>query len=37
MSRDRTSEIIDSQVNGQDGISADVGMQIMPEEEYLPC
>ena len=33
----RTSEIIDSQVNGQDGRSTDVVLQIMPEEEeYLP-
>ena len=36
MSRDRTSEIIDSQVNGQDGRSVDAGMQFVPEEEYLP-
>ena len=36
MSRDITSEIIDSQVNGQDGRSIDVGMQFMPKEEYLP-
>ena len=36
MSRDRAFEIIDSQVNGQDGRSADVGMQFVPEEEYLP-
>ena len=28
MSRDKTSEIIDSQVNGQDGRSADAGTQI---------
>jgi hypothetical protein len=28
MSRDKTSEIIDSQVNGRDGRSVDAGMQI---------
>ena len=35
---DRTSEIIDSQVNGQDERSADALLQIVPEEEeeYLP-
>ena len=33
---DKTSEIIDSQVNGQDGRSADAVLQIVPEEEYLP-
>ena len=34
----RTSDIIDSQVNGQDGRSTDVVMRIMQEEEeeYLP-
>jgi hypothetical protein len=36
MSRDKTSEIIDSQVNGQDGRSTDARMRFMPEEEYLP-
>ena len=40
MSRDKTSEIIDSQVNGQDGRSTDVVLQIVSEEgeeeEYLP-
>ena len=30
---DKTSEIIDSQVNGQDGRSVDAALQIMPEEE----
>ena len=34
---DITSEIIDSQVNGQDGRLSDVVLQIVPEEEYLPC
>ena len=36
---DKTSEIMDSQVNGQDGRSTDVVLQIVPEEEaeeYLP-
>ena len=35
---DRTFEIIDSQVNGQDERLADVVLQIMPEEEeeYIP-
>ena len=33
---DGTSEIIDSQVNGQDGRSTDAVLQIVSEEEYLP-
>ena len=36
MSRDITSEIIDSQEDGQDGRSIVAGMQFVPEEEYLP-
>ena len=30
---DKTSEIINSQVNGQDGRLTDVVLQIVPEEE----
>ena len=35
---DKTSEIIDSQVNGQDGRSTNAVLQIVPEEEeeYIP-
>ena len=39
---DKTSEIINSQVNGQDGRSTDAMLHIVPEkeeeeeEEYLP-
>ena len=36
---DKTSKIIDSQVNGQDGRSTDAMLQIVleEEEEYCPC
>ena len=32
---DRTSEIIDSQVNGQDGRSADAVLQVVPKNTFL--